>query len=561
VSASLLGAASFLTLEADGYIRATVDLEIRSPNVSPANLELHWAKSVKAFDERRAWKTIVPPGRSRHSVYIPADVNALRIELGERPLNILIHEVALRSRFGVALAQWNSRTGFRGWKPSTEVSRFALTPDGLEVETTGGEPRISIEGLTEVQPRRLKSNIGLAAVIGLLLGFAHAWLTAGLVSSGAGLPVGVAPATPLATLGSVILFVTSTALSAAAGYLVYERLLRPPRVGPDTSIGQHDLFLVDSRGRRLSEVPGDVAIVLDPFTGYRNAPRQETSRVTTDENGFRGGIPAGDRRLAMVVGGSAAFGFGLESDKETFAGVLNRLQSAYRVVNTGVTGFLSGQELSLMVHKLDDFHPKLYVVFDGWNDLFFTQSFPNLRLHDFGFNWPIWGDIENRLHDQYLSRAPVAQASTIPGLASPARGEAENLQGAIAAYIENLGRMKAFADARGARLVVIFQPELLSKRTPTKEEVSLRKEFLDWAARPRVKFDAARFSSDYRMMIGAAGRACDGLGVSHLDLNSDGRFQESREELFIDHVHFNAHAHRLVAEILREELERAAPLP
>lgn len=561
MSASLLGAASFLTLEADGYIRATVDVELRSPNATPATLQLHWAKTVKALDERRAWKTIVPPGRSRHSVYVPADLNALRIELGERPLNILVHEVTLRSRFGVVLAQWNARASFRGWKPSPEVSRFALTPDGLELETTGGEPRISIEGLTEVQPRRLKSNIGLAAVIGLLLGFAHAWLTASLVSPEAGLPAGVAPPTPLATLGSVILFVASTALSATAGYLVYERLLRPPRIGPDTGVGQHDLFLVDSRGRRLSEVPGDVAIVLDPFTGYRNAPRQATSRVTTDENGFRGGIPAGDRPLAMVVGGSAAFGFGLESDKDTFVSVLNRLQSGYRVVNTAVTAFLSGQELGLMVHKLDDFHPKLYIVFDGWNDLFFTQSFPNLHLHDFGFNWPIWGDIENRLHAQYLAQAPVAQAPTIPLLASPPRGEAENLEGAIAAYIDNLGRMKAFADARGARLVVIFQPELLSKRTPTDGEVSLRKEFLDWAARPRVNFDAPRFSADYRMMIVAAARACDALGVPHLDLNSDARFQQNPEELFIDHVHFNARAHRQVAEILREQLERGAPSP
>jgi hypothetical protein len=46
-----------------------------------------------------------------------------------------------------------------------------------------------------------------------------------------------------------------------------------------------------------------------------NAPRQATSRVTTDENGFRGGIPAGDGRLAMVVGGSAAFGERLYAER------------------------------------------------------------------------------------------------------------------------------------------------------------------------------------------------------------------------------------------------------
>jgi hypothetical protein len=462
----------------------------------------------------------------------------------------------LRSRFGLPLAKWDAQSGFRSWKPSPEITQFSVSPGGLELQTKGGEPSISIEGLNELQPRRTRGNIGLAAMIGLLLGFAHAWLTASLANPEGRLESRATGAASFATFGSLILFLISTAASAAIGYLVYERLLRPPRLEPNTSVGRHDLYLVDSRGRRLSEIPGDLAIVLDPFTGYRNAPNQVTSRVTVDENGFRGGIPPGERMLAMVVGGSAAFGFGLERDADTFSSVLNRLQSRYRVVNTGVTGFLSGQELGLMVHKLDDFRPKLYIVFDGWNDLFFTQTFPDLWLHDFGFNWPIWGDIENRLHAQHRLQALSSQASTIPSLAQPRRGETDNLKGAISAYIENLGRMKAFADARGARLVAIFQPELASKVTLAQGELAARREFLDWAARPRVKLDASRFSVDYRILIEAASRACDASGIAHLDLNGDPRLRENPDELFIDHVHFNAHAHMLVAEILRDELER-----
>jgi hypothetical protein len=552
-----MGVAAFLTLEADRYILATVDLEIRSPKPKSATLQVRWAESVKAFDDARRWKTVAPPGRSHHSVYIPVDAFSLRIDPGERPATVVIHEIALHSRLGVVLAKWNARTGFQGWTPSHQVGDFTVAPEGLLFETKGREPWISIDGLSDVQVRRRETNIAAAVLVGLILGFVHAWLTAALASPEVR-PRAMAArrVASAAILGSVALLVTSTALSGAAGYLVYRHFVRPPLLEPSTSVGQHDLYLVDSRGRRLSEIPGDLAIVVDPFTGYRNAPRQVTSRVTTDDNGFRGGIPAGDQPLAMVVGGSAAFGFGLESDGETFSSVLNRIQSRYRVVNTAVTGFLSGQELGLMVHELDVFRPKLYIVFDGWNDLFFTQSFPGLRLHDFGFNWHIWGNIEDRLYAQYKLRASPSQIETIPSFRSPPRGEAENLQGAVAAYIENLGRMKALADARGARLLVIFQPELGNKLTLAPGEVVAWKAFLDWAALRRVRFDALRFSVDYRHMIKTASLSCDALRIPHLDLNSDPRFQQNADELFIDNVHLNAHAHAYIAEILRLELKR-----
>jgi lysophospholipase L1-like esterase len=116
--------------------------------------------------------------------------------------------------------------------------------------------------------------------------------------------------------------------------------------------------------------------------------------------------------------------------------------------------------------------------------------------------------------------------------------------------------MKALADARGARLLVIFQPELGNKLTLAPGEVMAWKAFLDWAAPRHVRFDAPRFSVDYRHMIETASRSCDALQIPHLDLNSDPRFRQNPDEFFIDQVHLNAHAHAYIAEILREELKR-----
>jgi hypothetical protein len=38
-------------------------------------------------------------------------------------------------------------------------------------------------------------------------------------------------------------------------------------------------------------------------------------------------------------------------------------------------GFLSGQEVAQMVHYLDEFNPSLYIVFDGWNDIYNPYTF------------------------------------------------------------------------------------------------------------------------------------------------------------------------------------------
>lgn len=73
----------------------------------------------------------------------------------------------------------------------------------------------------------------------------------------------------------------------------------------------------------------------------------------------------------------------------------------YNVINSAVSGFLSGQELAQMIHYFDDFVPELYIVLDGWNDV----SIPYESIKE----WPVLNPfigynnaflmIENRLAD------------------------------------------------------------------------------------------------------------------------------------------------------------------
>jgi len=89
-----------------------------------------------------------------------------------------------------------------------------------------------------------------------------------------------------------------------------------------------------------------------------------------DSNGFRGPGPEerGEKKLAFLLGGSAAFGLEATSNATTITGFLNEQQSRYFFVNAGVPGWNSMQELYRLLLQLLAYHPDLILVYDGHND-------------------------------------------------------------------------------------------------------------------------------------------------------------------------------------------------
>ena len=115
---------------------------------------------------------------------------------------------------------------------------------------------------------------------------------------------------------------------------------------------------------------GKLQIALHPFAGYANLPNQSTKHFSINSRGLRGPEVArdkGGRKRIAVVGGSSAFGTGLASDDDTFEVQLGRLLNA-EVLNGGVIGHQSGQELVLLLTELVELQPDLVIAYDGWND-------------------------------------------------------------------------------------------------------------------------------------------------------------------------------------------------
>ncbi|RJP21642.1 MAG: hypothetical protein C4527_23405 [Candidatus Omnitrophota bacterium] len=161
----------------------------------------------------------------------------------------------------------------------------------------------------------------------------------------------------------------------------------------------------DARSVPVAEV--DLAPHLQPYTMFGpkrgvqlhdvNMPamKGDTSAapVSLNSHGFRYDElniqkEEGTKRI-FVVGGSVVF-YG-HTNETTISGYLEALlQKKYapaqvQVINTGITGIISDQELILIVETLIDFNPDAVIVFDGYNDCLIPASFEQRLGYPFKF--------------------------------------------------------------------------------------------------------------------------------------------------------------------------------
>ena len=88
-------------------------------------------------------------------------------------------------------------------------------------------------------------------------------------------------------------------------------------------------------GRRLTSDRGLLKLSLHPSALYKNQPNQRAESFNTNSHGLRGPEAATGSRGVLVLGGSTAFGTGLDSDEETIPAALGCL-SGRESVNAGV---------------------------------------------------------------------------------------------------------------------------------------------------------------------------------------------------------------------------------
>jgi lysophospholipase L1-like esterase len=341
-------------------------------------------------------------------------------------------------------------------------------------------------------------------------------------------------------------------------YFAYRRITRPAE--PLVYQGkehEYALSFYNTKGQKISDPNGKLKLVMNPYTIYANYPNQATARYSTNPDGFRDGyLKPSAQKLAIVIGGSAAFGQGLYDNNDTFASIISRYNHAYNVINAGTTGYLSGQELSLMVHYLDEFHPSLYIVFDGWNDIYDPDSYIQ------NCSWPVQGGpigfnnaffmMEDRLatverqsdRDKAVSpRLPLSNA--LPAYDD----EDQYFREVVSTYVANIGKMSDFARARKADILIVFQPELGNKKSPSPHESSI---IAKWEK--HYHYMGRGITNKYNRLIQGGKQYCREHDIRYININEDPRFNENTGTLFFDIVHPNEEGHKIIAGIINDLL-------
>jgi lysophospholipase L1-like esterase len=290
-------------------------------------------------------------------------------------------------------------------------------------------------------------------------------------------------------------------------------------------------------GIALGTRSGPLKLALHPFVSYSNLPNQKTQHFSINNLGFRGGDIRKDekpKKRIMVVGGSTAFGTGLQNDDETFEHHLEHLLNA-EVINAAVVGHASGQELVYLLMELVDLQPDVVITLDGWND-YDLHPLTSKFLGSNGF-----GQIEEQLKTlqsvtdgSFLTRVSNLYWILFPNITKQLeslwvrffRREEQtsepDLRVASAVYATNITKMQRLSEAFNYKFLCVLQPDRDRKQ-------------------------------QYRAFREAAKMHLQQAGIEALDLNELDE-QGIKAEWYMDPVHLDGAGNQAIAQIIANKI-------
>jgi lysophospholipase L1-like esterase len=305
-----------------------------------------------------------------------------------------------------------------------------------------------------------------------------------------------------------------------------------------------------------------------PTRGWSNTPGAEVPYgepefVTTVRHnalGFRGaevGPKQADRVRVLVLGDSFAYGVGVEND-ETFSARLEALEPRLEVINTGVNGYGTGQQLLVLREDGLPLQPDVVIVAFFWNDFENTlhSRFARFELQDgklvqlpgrpvteaekqartpnrpwlrYSYFYRFWSDRVKIV--RYRVRVALGQP-----VEDGVRMTDDERQQAYALTFGVLSEIDRLVRGAGARLLLVSLPEQVQVQ-PDAQVTGL--EAIDYEVQERLAEFAAR------------------AGIAYLDLLPalrDAYARGGQPLYYRQDRHFRANGHALVAQLIRDDL-------
>jgi hypothetical protein len=275
--------------------------------------------------------------------------------------------------------------------------------------------------------------------------------------------------------------------------------------------------------------------------------------------------PADEIRIFVMGGSTVVFGAPLANsipgaiETALHAGGLPQA----RVYNFGVASFLSGQELSLLVHRLADLEADLVIAYDGGNDLFSPWMYD--PRPGYPYNFVAWEEAIDGLSNTGPKSKTIAGVAQDSALLQALVGTTEwNIRNGldrlrrnvgfasepwkralVNSYAHNIAAMCRNAQANGALFAAYFQPMLPYSRTLDSRQLKMSggAEMVEGLREERELVPAAVAA---QLAKTAAGARCQ-FG----DLSA---FFENAPATFFDIIHIGNEANQQIARRIARDL-------
>ena len=262
-------------------------------------------------------------------------------------------------------------------------------------------------------------------------------------------------------------------------------------------------------------------------------------------------------RIFILGGSTVEGGFNDRWIISTYLGQeLKKYYPGVEVINAGIVGYSSQEELALLQTKILDLQPDLVVIFDGRNDLFYSirETWENHHGDNYVYcqkamdgliNYPTFFSLSTNLA-RFLTKKSSAITRVFrfffrqkQEAAYPPQVKFKDL--AIATYLDNLRLIKATLEVKGIKGIIAFQPTLgYAKDHLTAYEKSIARylreeEKTDWLAQIRLAWP----------QVGRKVAALANSGpVRSYDLSR--LFEETRETAYVDSCHYTPWGYQMV---------------
>ncbi|MEW6556593.1 MAG: hypothetical protein AB1349_04470 [Elusimicrobiota bacterium] len=305
---------------------------------------------------------------------------------------------------------------------------------------------------------------------------------------------------------------------------------------------------------------------LAPYIMFEIERNFHSELININSLGFRGEEfnpqkPKGVYRI-FTVGGSAVLGIQV-ADNETFCAVLENMLNLtskdrkFEVINAGRSSYLSAQEMILIEMQILDYTPDMIIVFDGLNDLHHSVVYDRRPGYPYLFDMIERSCGQTPLKRYFilgLSRGIqfLAQKSRFVGILDTnlkkIRKKEETYEPnspVIDFYRKNLDLIAKICKSKNVKLVIASpQPFLGTKKYLSAEEQKIvHGNYLEVmvemykSALAQVKAVTSENKVNFINMIDV--------------------FDNEKDTVYYDVVHFSAKGHKLIAERLYKELKKS----